>query len=588
MQIGDARLSTLLRPRQRRGGSLGVRSTTARLVAALAITTFGLVVRQPRAVDADSQSDAYAAVVAADAPAAYWRLDDPSGSTAVADSAGTNVGAVSGTVTQQTAGVLTGDAATSFDGVSGSVDVPAAASLEPSSGVSVEAWIETTSTADQAAFDDGALRLHVDAGTVSASVGASDGPAPYELAGNGVADGLWHHVVVTQDATGVTLYVDGSAVAAAAWTSSQLAGYAETTALGHCAGDCADDQFFSGTLDEVAVYDTALSAERVTAHFDAATSAPPPPPPSPIKHIVIIDQENHSFDNVLGVWCVETGRCDGSVVGLYPDGTTHPLTASPDVVPGVAHQPVSQVIAVDNGRMDGFPLIGGCHNDPHPCMTQYTSAQIPNTVALASQFALSDRTFEDGNVASWGSHLELAAATLDGFAGSNPLNTNGTGGRRGWGCDSGRSASWWDGTDWTQQYACVPLPDGFDPGSGATTPVPWVPTIMDELDAAGIPWKIYRGQYGWAICPTFADCLYTSQASQMVLAHGFLTDAAAGDLPAVSFVSPSGADSQHNRHMAQGDNWIGAVVSAIENGPDWDSTAIFLTWDDCAPSIPES
>src|SRR5262249_1552154 len=49
-----------------------------------------------------------------------------------------------------------------------------------------------------------------------------------------------------------------------------------------------------------------------------------------------------------------------------------------------------------------------------------------------------------------------------------------------------------------------------------------------------------------------------------------------------SVVTPTMVNSQHNRvSMSMGDNWIGSVVSAIENGPDWDSTAIFITWDDC-------
>jgi phospholipase C len=53
-------------------------------------------------------------------------------------------------------------------------------------------------------------------------------------------------------------------------------------------------------------------------------------------------------------------------------------------------------------------------------------------------------------------------------------------------------------------------------------------------------------------------------------------------LPAVSIVTPTLADSQHNTvSMKKGDNWIGKVVQAIENGPQWKSTAIFITYDDC-------
>jgi phospholipase C len=61
-----------------------------------------------------------------------------------------------------------------------------------------------------------------------------------------------------------------------------------------------------------------------------------------------------------------------------------------------------------------------------------------------------------------------------------------------------------------------------------------------------------------------------------------LTDAANGTLPAFAVVSPYEQNSQHNsQSMATGDNWINQVVGTIESGPDWSSTAIFITYDDC-------
>jgi phospholipase C len=114
---------------------------------------------------------------------------------------------------------------------------------------------------------------------------------------------------------------------------------------------------------------------------------------------------------------------------------------------------------------------------------------------------------------------------------------------------------------------------------------------MDDLQQNGDTFKIYgatkgKSGYGWSICPTFADCLYTNQVNDLVPAGDVLTDAKAGTLPSFSFLvptnGPSGPTSQHNgTSMAVGDNWIGQVIAAIENGPDWASTAIFLTWDDC-------
>jgi phospholipase C len=62
----------------------------------------------------------------------------------------------------------------------------------------------------------------------------------------------------------------------------------------------------------------------------------------------------------------------------------------------------------------------------------------------------------------------------------------------------------------------------------------------------------------------------------------FASDAAAGQLPNFSVVTPTQADSQHNGDsMTVGDNWIGSVVNAVESGPEWASTAVFITWDDC-------
>jgi phospholipase C len=61
-----------------------------------------------------------------------------------------------------------------------------------------------------------------------------------------------------------------------------------------------------------------------------------------------------------------------------------------------------------------------------------------------------------------------------------------------------------------------------------------------------------------------------------------ITDASGGTLPSVSFVTPTLMVSQHNRtSMLKGDNWIGKVVSSLEHGPEWSSTAVFVTYDDC-------
>ena len=114
---------------------------------------------------------------------------------------------------------------------------------------------------------------------------------------------------------------------------------------------------------------------------------------------------------------------------------------------------------------------------------------------------------------------------------------------------------------------------------------------MDRLDAAGLTWRLYTApssdsDYIWAVCPSFAECLDTAQSQNMVATSQILGDAGAGSLPNYSLVlggaPPYANVVQHNgMSMAVGDSWIGQIVTAVENGPDWDSTAIFITYDDC-------
>src|SRR5207247_3978710 len=74
---------------------------------------------------------------------------------------------------------------------------------------------------------------------------------------------------------------------------------------------------------------------------------------TPIQHVIIVDLENHSFDNVLGRFCVQSARCDGAAVGVLPNGSTIELTQATDVVPNVLHGPTSQTTAINGGSMNG-------------------------------------------------------------------------------------------------------------------------------------------------------------------------------------------------------------------------------------------
>jgi phospholipase C len=319
---------------------------------------------------------------------------------------------------------------------------------------------------------------------------------------------------------------------------------------------------------------------------------------TPIRHVVVIYLENHSFDNLLGYWCdAHPGRCpDGGMpasVRLSNGAMVTPST-DPDTVPVVQHSVAAQAAAIDGGKMDGWQKVGRCAAATgYRCISGYRPGQVPNITALAQHFAISDRTFSLGDSPSWAGHMDIVAASADGFYGDIPVRQKGVAPGPGWGCDSNRVTPWITPNGRLQTVpSCVPahLPGLRFGGAFEPTPVNPESTIMDRLDAAGLSWKLYgtsRSQNGyiWSICPSFAQCLDTRQDANLVPDAQFTADAALGVLPAFSVVTPGGPDYLNGCHNAMSitacGNWVGQLVGAVEHGPDWRSTAVFITWDDC-------
>ncbi len=123
-------------------------------------------------------------------------------------------------------------------------------------------------------------------------------------------------------------------------------------------------------------------------------------PRSPIQHVVILYQENHTFDDMLGAVCQTRGNpCDGYTGPVtFADGTTARNVVQDDLIPNVAHDPHAQRLGM-SGRWN---RVVGCRDAPYYCISHVDPANIPNLAALANTFTVSDATFAAGQAALTG------------------------------------------------------------------------------------------------------------------------------------------------------------------------------------------
>jgi phospholipase C len=295
-----------------------------------------------------------------------------------------------------------------------------------------------------------------------------------------------------------------------------------------------------------------------------------------IQHVVFIVKENRSFDEMFGTF----PGANGATSGPISTGQVVQLGTTPDRTPrDLGHTYPLATIAQDHGKMDSFDLItteGTCTADnDFLCMSQQNQSTIPNYWTMAQSFALSDTMFSSIRGTSFPNHLYTIAATSGGAI-DIPTTNNAT-----WGCDSapGATVPVLDlSGNLTFQYPCFDfqtIADLLDSASGG--PIQW-----KYYSQAGSPFNAYdavshiRFSTFWNTSPCAAGASCAN-----ALDTDFVNDANAGTLPAVSWVIAPGSEDEHPTwSTCNGENWAVQEVNAVMNGPDWDSTVIFLAWDD--------
>ncbi len=302
---------------------------------------------------------------------------------------------------------------------------------------------------------------------------------------------------------------------------------------------------------------------------------------SKISHIVIVVQENRSFDNLFqGAKGADTRSygyaSNGAKVKLVPVG----LAAKWDL----AHSSAAYFEACDGQgqfpgtkcKMDGFDkesVTCHIHGEPrcpnkHPQYAYVPRSETKPYFDMAGQYVLADRMFTsnfDGS--SFVSHQYIIAAQA---SASVDVPFGGP-----WGCGGGGG----DQVNTVTQERTMgpPISPCFDNQ-----------TLGDELDAAGISWKYYTANLGgdgdlWSAYQAIKHIRYGKDWKKNVVSPQtrFFDDVNAGKLPAVAWVTPTCENSDHSACDSKtGPAWVASLVNAIGESSYWKSSAIFVFWDD--------
>jgi phospholipase C len=259
-----------------------------------------------------------------------------------------------------------------------------------------------------------------------------------------------------------------------------------------------------------------------------------------VQHVVEIMLENHAFDNFFGRFPGAEGIPNQTAVPDGHGGFVSPYLLAGNSSPSPPHDRGSGLVDLDGGRMDGFVEAATAVNAslaPVP-MGYYDSGQLGDFWNLAADFLLCDHYFASVLGPTIPNRLYAIAGDSAGISGDSlPAN-------------------------------------GLD-----------LLTIFDQLHAGGVSWKyLYQPGGTYPPLPLWISPLRhnPSEVQDVVPLSSLVPDAAAGNLPAVTFVDPLNTpfSQQPPQSIAPGEAWTMSVLRAIETSPEWASTVVFLTWDE--------
>ncbi len=304
-----------------------------------------------------------------------------------------------------------------------------------------------------------------------------------------------------------------------------------------------------------------------------------------IKHVIIVMQENRSFDEYFGMYPGVDGiPVDGSgnPTQCIPDplsaSCVYPYHDTSDIDVGGPHAGSDNVTDVDGGKMDGFiadsEAQGATAAAADTVMGYKLRSDIPNYWTYADNFVLQDHMYEPDGSWSLPSHLSLVSGWSATCSDPTQVNT----------CVSSLNSDQDGDLGLPNGPASNQNGDGDDDSPALSTPDYAWTDLSYLLHANGVSWRYYKGTGTpeiWNPLPDFQDVQEDNQLGNVSLINNFYSDAAAGTLPSVSWVIPSGGVSDHPpASVSASQSYVTGVINAAMQSPEWSSTAIFLAWDD--------
>jgi len=307
-------------------------------------------------------------------------------------------------------------------------------------------------------------------------------------------------------------------------------------------------------------------AQGVTGSTPPTASARPY-----VRHVVIVVQENRSFDNLFsgfpGADAPRFGYAGKTKIALHPTRLEDPGD--------IENNWRDAIGSYNGGKMNGFEVerfYGGPRDYAYAYVPREESAPY---WAMAREFVLADRMFPLEFGPSFTAHLSLIAANtlLDGGPRAEVDAPDGLP----WGCDAPpRTRSVTLNRNRVVHFN-GPFPCLHD-----------FPTIADRLDAAQVSWRYYApplskiGGEVWSEFDSIPAVRYGRDWKNVISPQtSILRDVAGGNLADVSWVVPDWQDSDHTGSGGDGGpSWVASIVNAVGESPYWQSTAIVVLWDD--------